>query len=136
MRDSPTEEQAQFLHKGQSSKQYNIYASKKKQFHRTELFVRFADRLAEGSLGHLYEEAGYDSACHLQVQIQPVLSSPKISGQGWGTEQPTVEVAHTFHTSESPQPGRRAGWVDPRIFWLAFISHQSYSKRRAVNGDM
>lgn len=29
MRDSPTEEQAQFLHKGQSSKQYNIYASKK-----------------------------------------------------------------------------------------------------------
>ena len=61
-----------------------------------ELFVKLADQLPEGSLGHLYEEPGYDSACHLlQVQTQPVLPSPQIPGQGWGTEQPTLWRLHT-----------------------------------------
>ena len=61
-----------------------------------ELFVKLADQLPEGSLGHLYEEPGYDSACHLlQGQTQPVLPSPQIPGQGWGTEQPTLWRLHT-----------------------------------------
>ena len=81
-----------------------------------ELFVKLADQLPEGSLGHLSEEPGYDPACHLlQVQTQPVLPSPQIPGWGRGREQPTLWRLHTpsrLRKSPTWQKSREAGSMD------------------------
>ena len=127
MRDSPADEQAQFLHKGQSGKRYSIYASKEKQFHRDWWAVcqtcwptsrrqpwTFVWRARLWPC--LPPSPGADPACAAE-------SSPHCGGY---THPPA---------SESPRPGRRAGRLDPRTLWLALTSHQSCSKR-AVNGGM
>ena len=68
-----------------------------------ELFVKLADQLPEGSLGHLSEEPGYGPACHLlQVQTQPVLQRAAH----------TVEATRTLPPQKVPDLAEeQGGWI-------------------------
>lgn len=93
-----------------------------------EPFVRLADPLPEGRLGHYMKSQPVplpitSCRCRPSPHGQPPGSKTRIGH--WHRAAPHFRGCIDSQALESPHSGRKAGRVGPRMLWLALTSHQS-----------